>query len=213
LRKQVIGALCIALLAGCSTASVETETPANGTADETAVRTAVNEEAAAVSYEDVMKAAEQIGSAVAEGRWEEAAAAFSASAEGTRDAQGLKELWDAAEHEGPYQVLEADPLFHNGHIGCTVLIQTADGTVMEVLARMNEELRIEKMKFAERPAIAEAESAETWTETVIYAGNAPKISGILTLPVNEETDEKTEAEEEPVLPPVAVLLGDGRSDE
>jgi hypothetical protein len=67
---------------------------------------------------------------------------------------------------------------------------------------MNEDLQIEAMECFMRPAFSAPEESDAWTEQLVYAGNEPKITGILTLPVPDEEEDSDE------LPPVAVLMGE-----
>ncbi len=198
MRKTIrIGLLCAVLLAGCYRSD-----PAAEQLPEPEATPAPRMQSYTVpglTYGDVAKKANEIEYALAEERWDDLAALFAAET----DASSVKEQW-FADGEETYAPAGAAPIFRDGCIGAVVYLSGSSG-VREAVIRMNEALQIETMECLMRPPFSEPESSETWTEEWIYAGNEPKITGILTLPVNEDGEKED-------LPPVAVLVGEETDD-
>ncbi len=213
MRKIVYILLCSLLLSGCGQKASENTSEAETTAAAAPEAETVREPE--LTYADVTAKAEEIGTAIAGEQWDTVASLFAAGTGDAMDAAQLQEAWQAV-GEGPFTLVEADPVYRNEYIGGVAVLQGNNG-LQEAVFRMNEALELEMIRFAVRPAGSEPGESDTWTETRIYAGNAPKIEGILTLPVIQETEEDTETaaeddEAEEELPPVAVLMGEEMDD-
>ncbi len=205
MRKTVISLLCAVLLCGCASGSASADAGSVPVRQESP---AVQEQSYTlpdVTYGKVVKKAEEIELALAEERWDDLAALFAAQT----SADTIKAEW-LADGEGPWSPAGAAPVFRDGNIGAVVFLSGSAG-VREAVIRLNEDLKIEEMHSFMRPSFSEPESSDRWTEEWIYAGNEPKITGILTLPVPEE-DEEDDKDEESELPPVAVLVGEELDD-
>ena len=204
MRNTVISLICAVLLSGCASGAASADAgtvPVRQEAETASREQAVT--APGITYGSVVRKAEEIELALAEERWEDIASLFTMQT----SADSVRTEW-LADGEGPWSPAGAAPVFRDGNIGAVVFLSGTNG-VREAVIRMNGNLEIEAMHSFMRPAFSEPEQSEAWTEEWIYAGNEPKITGILTLPVTEESDEE---EEEPELPPVAVLVGEELND-
>lgn len=203
-NKKLIGLLCAILLAGCGrdAGAVNDSVPERVQAPAAEVQSYT---VPGLTYGDVAEKAKEIEYALAEERWDDIAALFAVKT----DPQSVKEKW-FSDGEETYSPAGSAPVFREGCIGAVVFLSSSSG-VREAVIRMNEDLKIETMECLMRPPFSEPEQSEAWTEKWIYAGNEPKITGILTLPVKNEEEEDRDEEEES-LPPVAVLVGEEMDD-
>ena len=204
MRKTVISLLCAVLLGGCASGNTGTARLQESSGQEEAAAPAVqNYTVPGFNYGDVARKAEEIEFAIAEERWEDIASLFAVQ----ESAEAVRERWQA-DGEGPWAPAGSAPVFRDGCIGAVVFL-SGDAGVREAVIRMNEDLKIEVMECFMRPAFSAPEESEEWTEQLIYAGNEPKITGILTLPVpSEDEEEEEDGEDSQELPPVAVLMGE-----
>ena len=175
-NKKLIGLLCALLLAGCGrdAGAVNDSVPERAQAPAAEVQSYT---VPGLTYGDVAEKAKEIEYALAEERWDDIAALFAVKT----DPQSVKEKW-FSDGEETYSPAGSAPVFREGCIGAVVFLSGSSG-VREAVIRMNEDLKIETMECLMRPPFSEPEQSEAWTEKWIYAGNEPKITGILTLPV------------------------------
>ena len=153
-----------------------------------------------VNYGTVKKKAEETAEKIQTENWEGLASLFSLSFAETFSASALKEKFHSVS-EGPYETIETDPVIRQDAVGGIVLVSCTEG-ILECAFRLNDSLEIETLDCALRPSIEDrVEETEDWREIVITAGNAPVITGILTLPSEEDNA------------PVAVLMGEMLNDQ
>ena len=192
LRKIVAALLAAVVLSGCTSPARSQE--AERVPDRT-MKTAKETEAPVIrrNFNTLKQTADAVAEKITSNQWEELSSLFQSDLREPDHASLLQEEMTAAA-EGPYTVLETDPVVREDLYGGIVLLESASGTV-EAVFTVNEALELNAFACGLRPGIsAEPEEGEDWREMLITAGNAPALYGILTLP--SETDDA----------PVAILM-------
>ncbi|MBQ9328681.1 MAG: hypothetical protein IJ225_09135 [Solobacterium sp.] len=196
MRKLLSVLLAVVLLGGCKKADT-TESDLEVSSNQF-TSSSTEPWSPGISYGRVAQKTEEIGAAIAAQNWEVCSSLFAVSSDAL-SSEELRTMFHAIA-EGPYELLECDPIYHDGYCGGMTLLR-ADTQELEVMVSLNQSLEIETMNVSLRNEVRETEESEEWTEILIEAGNAPTLHGILTLPEGVES------------PPVAVLVGEQLSDE
>ncbi len=200
MRKTITVLLAGILLLGCTAKTEPAAERIRAVSEPEESAEIIEIPAVRANYGTVKKKAEETAEQVREENWEGLASLFSLSSAETFNASALKESFHSV-CEGPYELIETDPVIREDVMGAIVLISCREG-VLEYAFTVNDALEIESLRCALRPVIEDqVEEAEDWREVLITAGNAPVITGILTIP--SEND----------YAPVAVLMGETLSDQ
>ena len=202
MRKYIVGVLMLSLICGCSSAVSD---PPAQTPSSVPYSSQAEEEPAdsGITYRAAEKQTAKIGQLISENRWDEVSLLAVQNTGEDHSGQALREAFLSGD-DSSYSLVGSAPVCRNGHLGGSVILNSGD-QVKEALFRFNDELKIELIRFAERPSPAEPEHSEQWLEQWITAGNAPQIQGILTLPV-QTSEEAADSDDERIPPSVAVLM-------
>ena len=196
MRKLGLVLLSLVLFAGCAPKDPEQEAEPASTETSEAV---AEEPAIQVNYGTVQRTAQELAETIASSDTEACASFFSPASETPHESSDLAELFSITEGK-TLSVTECDPYVRDGFAGAVILFEAEDQSEYECMFTLNGSLEIMKLGFAKRDVQVTAEDGEDWTETIIHAGNAPKITGVLCVPNEEE-----EA-------PIAVLMAEDISD-
>jgi len=145
-----------------------------------------------MSFGTLRKLAGTIGRAVENEAWEELSSLFWDGLEKRPDAVNIEEAFSDL-HAGGVKLADTAALMDTDVRGGYAVFEGENG-IYEAVFTADENLHLLSLVFAERRTGSRPESSDTFEEYEITAGNAPRISGMLTMP--------KEAEE----PVVAILL-------
>ena len=179
----MISALLVIMLAcGCAGSGNNPNTPSPDSTEEPSGGKAETAAVPETEYGRLRSLSESVGHAVSDGKWEELSSLFSDGFRKSNRAEDLKKKWEECGAES-VRFTEACPMFAEDTKGGYALFEGKDG-IYEAAFTADEDFRLTALEFAKRRESAPAESSDRFEEYEITAGNAPKIHGILTMPVN-----------------------------